>query len=186
LYGHNAGHALAGYLAQLLGFTRIDELTARPDVIDFVRRAMIEESGVPLCRRYAGVDPLFTDDGFCVYAEDLIVRMLNPFVRDTVARVGRDPARKLGWEDRLVGAMRLALAEGVTPRRYAWGAAAALQMLAVAPPATPAFLAGLWAEAGPAAAEQRRVLAYVAGAQAALAAWIGQGFSVLAAGDGQP
>ena len=94
MYGHNAGHALAGYLAQLLGFTRIDELTARPDVIDFVRQAMIEESGVPLCRRYAGVDPLFTEEGFRAYAEDLIVRMLNPYVRDTVARVGRDPARE--------------------------------------------------------------------------------------------
>jgi mannitol-1-phosphate/altronate dehydrogenase len=64
------------------------------------------------------------------YADDLIARMVNPFVRDTVARVGRDPRRKLGWDDRLVGAMRRARQAGVTPRRYAWGVAAALDWLA--------------------------------------------------------
>ncbi len=96
LYGHNAGHALAGYLAQLLGCTRIDELCARPDVIDCVRQAMIQESGLPLCRRYAGVDPLFTPAGFRAYAEDLIVRMLNPYVRDTVARVRARPGAQAG------------------------------------------------------------------------------------------
>ncbi|MEZ4612253.1 MAG: hypothetical protein R2838_18735 [Caldilineaceae bacterium] len=31
------------------------------------------------------------------YADDLIARMVNPFLRDGVARVARDPARKLGW-----------------------------------------------------------------------------------------
>ncbi len=34
LYGHNAGHALAAYLAHQLGFTRIDQLAGRPDVCD--------------------------------------------------------------------------------------------------------------------------------------------------------
>jgi mannitol-1-phosphate/altronate dehydrogenase len=56
--------------------------------------------------------------------------MLNPHLRDAVARVTRDPRRKLGWNDRLIGTMRLALAQGVAPRRYALGAAAALQILA--------------------------------------------------------
>ena len=36
-----------------------------------------------------------------------------------------DPQRKLGWDDRLVGTMRLALRYGVEPQRYARGAAAA-------------------------------------------------------------
>ncbi len=81
---------------------------------------MLHESGVPLCRRYAGSDPMFTPAGFRQYVEDLIVRMVNPYVRDTVARVGRDPARKLGWDDRLVGAMRLAAGSAgaaLQPRR---------------------------------------------------------------------
>ena len=145
-------------------------------VIDCVRQAMIQESGLPLCRRYAGVDPLFTAAGFRAYAEDLIVRMLNPYVRDTVARVGRDPARKLGWDDRLVGAMRLALAEGVTPRRYGWGAAAALKALAVTPDGTPGFLADLWTDAHAATAEQEVVLAQIVAAQFELEAWVSRGY----------
>ena len=32
--------------------------------------------------------------------------MLNPLLADPVARVTRDPVRKLGWEDRLIGAIR--------------------------------------------------------------------------------
>lgn len=166
LYGHNAGHALAAYLAHQLGYRRIDELRRRPDVIDFVRTAMVEESGAALCARHAGVDPLFTPTGFADYADDLIQRMVNPYVRDTVARVGRDPERKLGWDDRLVGAMQLALGAGIAPRRYALGAAAALSYAGVERSATPGFLRALWAVATPPADVERAVLALVlAGAE---------------------
>ena len=55
--------------------------------------------------------------------------MVNPFLRDPVGRVTRDPARKLSWEDRLVGSMRLASEAGVKPNRLARGAAIALQCL---------------------------------------------------------
>ena len=64
LYGHNAGHALAAYLGHELGLTRIDELANRPDVLRFVREAMLYESGAPLCRRYANVDPMFSPAGY--------------------------------------------------------------------------------------------------------------------------
>ena len=55
--------------------------------------------------------------------------MINPFLADTVERVGRDVERKLGWEDRLIGTLRLGLSEGVRPIRYALGVAAALAQL---------------------------------------------------------
>jgi mannitol-1-phosphate 5-dehydrogenase len=55
--------------------------------------------------------------------------MTNPHLLDRADRVGRDPHRKLGWDDRLVGTMRTALGQGVTPRRYAIGAAAAAAVL---------------------------------------------------------
>ena len=47
-------------------------------------------------------------------------------LRDPVDRVTRDPARKLGWEDRLLGSMKLARAAGVTPEGLAEGARLAL------------------------------------------------------------
>jgi mannitol-1-phosphate 5-dehydrogenase len=166
LYCHNAGHALAAYLAHQAGLRRIDELCQRPDLLEIVRSAMIEESGVALCARFDGVDPLFTPAGMRAYADDLIERMTNPFVRDTVARVGRDPARKLGWEDRLVGAMRRALAVGVIPHRYGQGAAAALAWLEIEPSSAASYLTELWRPAQPSAEEQAAILSLIESASA--------------------
>ena len=74
-------------------------------------------------------DDLFTEKGFEAYAEDLIVRMVSPFLRDPVERVTRDPARKLGWDDRLLGSMLLAAEAGVVPSRLARGASIAQDFL---------------------------------------------------------
>ena len=78
---------------------------------------------------------MFTKEGYRVFADDLLERMVNPWLRDSVERVTRDPRRKLGWDDRLVGTMRLALAAGIEPRRFAVGAAAALDRLEFERPA---------------------------------------------------
>jgi len=132
LYGHNAVHALAGYLAHVAGFQRMDELHQVDGALDFVRDAFLDECGSGLIARHRGIDTLFTPRGFADYVDDLIERMFNPLLGDRVERVTRDPRRKLGWSDRLVGAMRLTLAAGVEPRRLARGAAAALLLLAPA------------------------------------------------------
>jgi mannitol-1-phosphate 5-dehydrogenase len=189
LYGHNAGHALSAYLAYKLGLSRIDELAARPDVLQFVREAMLLESGVPLCRRYADVDPMFSPAGFRAFVDDLLVRMINPYVRDTVARVGRDPARKLGWNDRLVGALRLAAGEAgangegaVVPKRplrYATGAAAALDWLGVPLAARSQYLRELWAPDQPEASEVQRMTEEIVRASARLQIWSAEGFPPL-------
>jgi mannitol-1-phosphate 5-dehydrogenase len=55
--------------------------------------------------------------------------MVNPFLRDPVERVTRDPARKLGWNDRLIGSMVLAAQAGVVPTHLARGASIALDLL---------------------------------------------------------
>jgi mannitol-1-phosphate/altronate dehydrogenase len=91
------------------------------------------------------LDPLFTPDGFKAYVNDLLVRMTNPFLKDAVERVTRDTRRKLGWDDRLIGTMRLALGQGIQPERYVRGAAAAVRLLAVEENSTPAeLLDALW------------------------------------------
>ena len=145
LYGHNATHALIGYLLRERGAAFMSEAAADPELIRYAGDAFLQESGVALCRKYAGFDPLFTVSGYEAYATDLLERMMNPYLKDAVDRVTRDTRRKLGWEDRLVGTMRLALGQGVEPVRYAWGAAAAVKCLAGEERTTPAaLLAGLW------------------------------------------
>lgn len=48
--------------------------------------------------------------------DDILVRYGNPLLQDTVSRVGRDPLRKLGRRDRLVGAALLCERHEIEPR----------------------------------------------------------------------
>ena len=145
----------------------------------FLRTAFLEESGTALVKKHAGLDPLFTPEGYRRYADDLLARMTNPYLRDMVARVGRDPARKLGWEDRLVGTVRLALRQGVTPRRYALGAAAALTALEPSsldqPERGRVKLEALWQI--PDGREKEAVLELIEEGQRTLLSWAGRGGS---------
>ncbi|MEI7435446.1 MAG: hypothetical protein WCL16_01405 [bacterium] len=150
LYGHNAVHAWLGYLANEAGCVCMSDVARQaPALLDEARAVFLEESGAALRFRHHGLDPLFTDAGWAAYADDLLTRMMNPWLRDRVERVIRDAPRKLAWDDRLIGSMRLTLDAGVTPVRFAHGAAAAARQL---PPeithGTPAAkLASLWAAA---------------------------------------
>lgn len=137
LYGHNAIHAMGGYLAALLGKSTFDELLGHPRIMTLLRDAFVEESGAALVRKHADKDALFTRHGFEAYADDLLQRMTNPNLGDAIERVTRDTARKLGWDDRLIGAMRLVRSQGLAPKRLALGAAAALCMLDAAYSAHP-------------------------------------------------
>jgi mannitol-1-phosphate/altronate dehydrogenase len=143
LYGHNAVHALLGYLARRKGCHFMSDAADHPALMALAREAFLEESGVALIARHRGVDSLFTPEGYRAYAEDLLVRMTNPHLRDRIERVIRDPLRKLGWDDRLIGTMRLALDAGITPRRFALGAAAALETVETGR-GVPALLEELW------------------------------------------
>lgn len=129
LLGHNATHALGAYLGRLLDLELFADLREVPGAMGFLRRAFIEESGAVLRRRWAGADELFTPAGYAAFADDLLARMVNPHLADTIERAARDPRRKLGWDDRLVGLIRLGLAEGIPTPRYAMGVAAALDVL---------------------------------------------------------
>jgi hypothetical protein len=103
--------------------------------------------------------------------------MMNPYLRDTIDRVTRDTDRKLGWSDRFVGTMRLALENGIDPRRYALGAAAALVTLD--PPlldghgAVEAVLRPLWSDAPD---DDQAIIGRITTGLDALRAWVGAGF----------
>ena len=125
LYGHNAIHFLLGTLGKTAGCEYMSDLTSHPELVALAREAFIRESGAALCKKYAGLDELFTAEGFQAYAEDLLVRMRNAFLQDAIARITRDLPCKLSWEDRVVGTMRLILSQGEKPMVFAKGAALA-------------------------------------------------------------
>lgn len=183
LYGHNATHALAAYVGAVRGVQRIAELREIPGVPAFLRAAFIEESGEALVRKHAGVDPLFTEEGYRQYADDLLGRMTSPYLRDTVERVGRDPKRKLGWDDRLIGTIRMALRERVEAFRYAFGAAAALATMDCSilegDTSTESLLSPLWRGASSERHERETVLALIEDGRQRLRQWYASGFQDL-------
>lgn len=120
LYLHNAGHAVLGYLGYLhgydLGYEALEDETIREILL-----GAWEEASQGICVVY-GADPAWLKD----HVADLLERFGNRALADQVIRLGRDPLRKLGPEDRLVGAARAAEQAGILPQSLAWGIAAAM------------------------------------------------------------
>jgi len=185
LYGHNSTHALAAYVGVMRGVQRIADLNQYPDILGFLRAAFIQESGAALVRKHAGRDRLFTHEGYREYADDLLARMVNPFLCDSVERVGRDPQRKLGWDDRLVGTLRVALEQGINPTRFAFGAAAALAALDRNTLETDVpiaqWLDPLWQMSSPDKLEKELVIASIEEGRKRLRNWRASGFQNLEA-----
>jgi len=151
LYTHNCGHALAAYL----GARAWHEFVWQAVGDDRVRRlveAGMWESGRALCLKHG-----FARDEHAAYIEGLLGRFAIRSLGDTVARVGRDPVRKLESSDRLVGAARLAVEHGERPTALAEGVAAAMTFRVPGDPSADE-LAGILAEGGP-----ERVLSEVCG-----------------------
>lgn len=123
LYIHNMGHATCAYLGDLLGLEYIYQAIDVPEIRIIVQNAMLE-SAQALSQTY-GVEL----GGIVCHIEDLLYRFTNKALKDTCARVGGDPARKLSAEDRLIGSSSLAQKTGVVPAYIAVGAAAGLRRL---------------------------------------------------------
>lgn len=96
LFTLNTGHCITAYLGCLNGHSTIREAIENPQIRADVKQAM-EESGEVLIRRYG-----FDRDAHAAYIEKILGRFANPYLVDEVDRVGRQPIRKLGANDRLV------------------------------------------------------------------------------------
>jgi mannitol-1-phosphate 5-dehydrogenase len=120
LYVHNAAHAILGYLGYPRGHEYGYEALADPWIRSRLDRALSESGRALICEHG------FEVDGMATHIQDLLRRFANRALADPVERLARDPVRKLGPSDRLVGAARLAEAHGVQPMGLAWGIAGAL------------------------------------------------------------
>lgn len=164
LYGHNAIHALAAFVGQALGLEYMQQLRQQEGLLPWLLAAFTEESGAALIRKYAGIDALFTPVGWAEYAEDLLARMTQASLQDSCARVARDPLRKLAWDDRLLGTLRLAYGQGIAAERLAFGVWAALEVA----PVTLEQLTSQWQAP---AAELGAILQLLGDAQKRYQAW---------------
>ena len=120
LFIHNLGHAMFAYLGYLEGHTFIREAIKNRKINEIAEGAL-KESGEALNKKHD-----FTPEEQQAHIDDLIRRFSGKALGDTVFRVARDPIRKLGANDRLVGAAKLAREYGVVPENICAGIAAAL------------------------------------------------------------
>jgi len=95
LFTLNTGHIVTAYLGNLAGYQTIREAIGDPRIRQTVKRAM-EQSGEVLVRRYG-----FDRQLHGAYIEKILGRFANPYLVDEIERVGRQPLRKLGPQDRL-------------------------------------------------------------------------------------
>lgn len=96
LFTLNTGHIITAYLGVLAGHQTIKDAIDDPIICEQVREAM-QESGEVLIKRYD-----FDRDSHNAYIEKIIGRFANPYLHDEIDRVGRQPIRKLGGNDRLI------------------------------------------------------------------------------------
>lgn len=122
LFLHNGGHALCAYLGYQKGYEYIWQAIADPEIYAAAKASMMT-SAEALVRKFGeGVRENVESN-----VTDLLFRFQNKALKDTVARVGADPVRKLRRNDRIVGAALFAIEQGVDPTPIVNGIAAALR-----------------------------------------------------------
>lgn len=120
LFVHNAGHASAAFLGYLKHLDYVWEAMQEQRIRAVVDGAMAEsceglhrKHGLPL-------------DELQAHAEDLKRRFQNKALGDQIVRVAGDPLRKLGPDDRLIGAIKMCDSQGVVPENLAMATAGAM------------------------------------------------------------
>ncbi|ENO8414794.1 mannitol-1-phosphate 5-dehydrogenase [Vibrio mimicus] len=121
LFTLNTGHCVTAYLGCLKGHRTIREAIEDPSIQEQVKQAM-QESGEVLIRRY-GFDRALHS----AYIEKILTRFANPYLVDEVDRVGRQPLRKLGANDRLIKPLLGTIEYGLPNGMLLKGIAAALK-----------------------------------------------------------
>ncbi len=138
---------LAVILGQLAGHATIREAILDQKVRAVVQGAM-QESGAVLIKRYG-----FDAEKHAAYIQKILTRFENPYLKDDVERVGRQPLRKLSAGDRLIKPTLGTLEYQLPHASLVQGIAAAMHYRSEADPQAQAQeLASLIAQKGPQAA----------------------------------
>ena len=120
LYLHNTPHCIIAYLGALMGVTYVHEAMMHPKAAKLVEGAMAEMLQALKLRWDIPHD--FLD----WYAVKELARFRSKLLFDPVARVAREPLRKLELHGRLIGAAQMCLTLGVLPHYLLKGIVGAL------------------------------------------------------------
>ena len=120
IYTNNTSVATVAYLGRLLGKTYVAESANDPQIEPIldgvyaeINQALVKGLGI-------------NEESQLAFSKRAKAKYTDPDIIDVVTRIGRDPIRKLGPEDRFIGPMTIAVNAGVRPENIALGCAAAL------------------------------------------------------------
>ena len=120
LFMHNMSHALSAYLGYLRNYEYVYQAVADYDIRYCALSALISSAEAVAKENGENVEMLLD------HAKNLLYRFTNVALADTVARVGKDTKRKLGSNDRLIGALKLCEKHGIDASYICIGIAAGL------------------------------------------------------------
>lgn len=119
LYILNCGHAVCAYLGYQRGYTYVHEAMGDEAINRVVVGAMLEAQRALHCKHGRTLH-------YGSLINEILASFSNAALKDTIARVGRDPVRKLQADDRLIGPAKLAYRYSIEPTNLIQGCAAAL------------------------------------------------------------
>ncbi len=120
LYVHNGLHALIAYLGVQKGYHTVQQALADPEI-----QTLYQRGAEALERALLKAFPFDPHEHHAMVA-DVRARIEDPALDDPLARLAREPLRKLRPEDRLVGAYRLLSEQGEDPEPFRQAIRAAL------------------------------------------------------------
>jgi len=121
LFTLNMAHALTAYYGYLKKFNFIHEAVSDNNIRQLLNGSLEEVSSVILERNSS-----ITAQEQIEYSNKIVKRFENPYLKDEITRVARDPKRKLSKDDRLIKPARLSYEKDKLPVYLATGIAAAL------------------------------------------------------------
>lgn len=120
LFLHNTAHCIAAYLGALIGVTYMHEVMMHQKAEKLVEGVMTEM--LQTLKLQWDIPHEFLD----WYAIKELARFRSKLLFDPVARVAREPLRKLELHGRLIGAAQMCLTMGVLPQHLLKGIVGAL------------------------------------------------------------
>ena len=119
-YTYNAANGTTSFLGALLGYEVLAEAAHDERILKILEgvyqetgRALSEKHGIPLEDQMA-------------FTRTSLHKLQDYTIVDSIERNARDPLRKLGKDDRLVGSARMVLSCGIRPENLATAIAAAI------------------------------------------------------------
>lgn len=119
-YTYNAANGTTSYVGSMLGYIYIAE-AAHDERILKLLDGVYHETAAALCKKQN-----YSFDKQWAFTRTSLNKLQDYNIVDTLERNARDPIRKLGPNDRLVGSARLCLEEGVKPEALSVSIAAAI------------------------------------------------------------